>query len=67
MFPVVHSKTTTMCNAVLFLILSIEKQEHAIFFINRRGRYTHTNNYIYRDHILFDISFANNSETDSNV
>ena len=32
----------------LFVILSIEKQQCVIFFINRRGRYTHTNNYIGR-------------------
>ena len=35
--------------------------------INRTERYTHTNNYILKGHIFFDISFANKSETDSNI
>ena len=31
-------------------------------FFNRTERYTHTNNYIGKGHILFDISFANKSK-----
>ena len=46
----------------LFLILSIEKQQCAIF-LSIEEEDTHKHNYIGRGHILFDISFA----TDSNI
>ena len=67
MFPVVHPKTAMHDAFFKFLNIWIEKQQCVIFFINRRGRYTHTNNYIGRGHILFDISFTNKSETDSKI
>ena len=38
--------------------LSIEEEDR---------RYTHTNNSIGRGPILYDISFTNKSETDSNI
>ena len=52
----------------LSLILSIEKQQCAIFLSTEQddihSYYTYT---IGRGPILFDISFANRSEIDSNI
>ena len=65
----VSSSTSKNYNApccFLSLILSIETQCCRVFLSIDRKIYTHTNNQIDRGHILFDISFANKSETDSN-
>ena len=35
--------------------------------IEQEDIHVYTNNYIGRGHALFDISFANKSETDSNI
>ena len=66
MFHVVHPNSA-MHDAVLFLIFSmVNKTALCDLFINRTGRFTHANNYI-GGHILFDISFTNKSEKDSNI
>ena len=50
----------------LFLIVWTEKQQRALFLSTEQVD-IHTNNYLGRDPILFDISFANKSETESNI
>ena len=55
MFPVVHPKTG-MRDAFCFISNFIDlKTAMCNLFINRTGGYTHTNNYIGRGRILFDI------------
>ena len=55
-----------VCVFLLFLILSTEKQQYAIFLsINREDIYKHK--HIGRSPILFDISLTNKSQTDSNI
>ena len=75
MFPVVHLKSA-MHDAFFYFYKKTKTKNKqtancclcAIFLsINWTGRYTHTNNYIGRGHILFYISFPNKSETDSNI
>ena len=59
MFPVVQPKTA-MRHAFFYRYKTAMRN----VFINRTGRHTHTNNFIGRGHILFDIY---ESEIDSNI
>ena len=49
-----------------FQFLPVEKQQDAIF-LSIEQEDEHTQTIIGRSHILCDISFANKSETDSNI
>ena len=53
-----------------FLIFNQWKNSNAQYFLSKEQEDVHTQTvttYIGRDPILFDLSFANNLETDSNI
>ena len=63
MFQVVHPKTAMHDAIFIFYFIDL-KAVIPNLFINKTGRYTHRNNYIGRDCILYDIY---ESEIDSNI
>ena len=65
MFPVVSGKTAMQGAGFIFNFIN-RKTAMPNLFTNRTGRYTYTNNFNGRGHILFHISFASKPETDSN-
>ena len=66
MFPVVHPKTA-MHDVVFTFNFINRKTAMRNLFINRTGRYTHTNNHIDRGPTLFVISFAEISQKKTQI
>ena len=66
MFPIVYPKTAV--RDAIFIFNFINRKTQCTIFLSIEQENIHTQTIIWvGDHILFDISFANKPETDSNI